>query len=214
MVASSTVHLRTHVVSDSQKVGLFLSPLLLKSSPNHNLPYRGGIVSRSIDLDFCPTHQHTTQKLSSNHAMGKSRRSSSMRVLKGLSLFSGTIGVRVGQLEDAVAYGRAEFEKFYRLAEFDDLVKDCAALLAYEQPQKSSVGYLLEESQRELVADAVNAMILSTNPNGKDVSCCLHSCLERLLRQLTACFLERRSLNGDQGEAFHLRRVLNNDKKG
>ncbi|KAK3028103.1 hypothetical protein RJ639_039797 [Escallonia herrerae] len=122
--------------------------------------------------------------------------------------------VRVGKLEEAVVYGRTEFEKFYRLAEYDDLVKECAALLAYEQPQKSSVGYLLEDSQREIVADAINAIILSTNPNMKDAQDCLHSYLERLLRQLTACFLERRSLNGDQGEAFHLGRIFNSSKKG
>lgn len=92
-------------------------------------------------------------------------------------------------------------------------LQDCAALLAYEQPQKSSVGYLLSESQREIVADTVNAMILSTNPKVEDSQGCLHSYLERLLRQLTACYLEKRSLNGDQGEAFHLRRVLNCGKK-
>lgn len=86
-------------------------------------------------------------------------------------------------------------------------------MLAYEQPQESSVGYLLEESQRELVADAVNAMILLTNPNVKDLQGCLQSHLERLLRQLTVCCLERRSLNGEQGEAFNLHRVLNSSKK-
>ncbi|XP_022875843.1 ran-binding protein M homolog isoform X2 [Olea europaea var. sylvestris] len=122
--------------------------------------------------------------------------------------------VRVGKLEEAVLYGRSEFEKFKRRSEFDDLVKDCAALLAYEQPDKSSVGYVLRESQRELVADAVNATILATNPNVKDAKCCLQSRLERLLRQLTACFLEKRSLNGGDGEAFHLRRILKSGQKG
>lgn len=116
--------------------------------------------------------------------------------------------VRVGCLEEAVEYGRTHFEKFYSLKEYEDLVKDCAALLAYEEPKKSSVGYLLEESQLENVADAVNAIILSTNPEVKDHRSCLHSYLEKLLRQLTACFLEKRLLNGNQGEAFHLRRVL------
>lgn len=96
---------------------------------------------------------------------------------------------------------------------FSCTVQDCVALLAYEQPQVSSVGYLLEKSQREIVADTVNAMILSTNPNLKDLQGCLHSYLERLLRQLTVCCLVRRSLNGDQGESFHLHRVLNSGKK-
>ncbi|XP_002521831.2 ran-binding protein M homolog [Ricinus communis] len=121
--------------------------------------------------------------------------------------------VRVGALEEAVKYGRSELAKFFELSGFDDMVQDCVALLAYEQPQESSVGYLLEEAQREIVADTVNAMILSTNPNLKDLQGCLRSYLERLLRQLTVCCLERRSLNGDQGEAFHLHRVLNSSKK-
>ncbi|KAK8483533.1 hypothetical protein V6N13_009147 [Hibiscus sabdariffa] len=98
------------------------------------------------------------------------------------------------------------------MAGFDDLLQDCVALLAYERPQESSVGYLLEESQRDLVADTVNAMILSTNPNMKHTQGCLQSYLERLLRQLTSCCLERRSANGDQGEPFLLRRELNNGR--
>eukprot|EP00258_Populus_trichocarpa_P031277 XP_024447296.1 ran-binding protein M homolog isoform X2 [Populus trichocarpa] len=116
--------------------------------------------------------------------------------------------VRVGALGDAVTYGRIELAKFFKLPPFDDLVRDCVALLAYEQPQKCSAGYLLEDSQREIVADAVNAMILLTDPNVKDSQSCLRSHLERLLRQLTVCCLERRSFNGDQGEVFHLHRVL------
>ncbi|KAL5559357.1 hypothetical protein UlMin_035568 [Ulmus minor] len=121
--------------------------------------------------------------------------------------------VRVGALEEAVKYGRVELAKFFELRTYEDLVRDCVALLAYPQPQESSVGYLLEEAQRELVADTVNAMVLSTNPNLKDSHGCLNSYLERLLRQLTACCLERRSLNGDQGETFHLHSVLNTCKK-
>nr|XP_043636591.1 ran-binding protein M homolog [Erigeron canadensis] len=116
--------------------------------------------------------------------------------------------VRVGSLGEALDYGRTGFEKFYKVKEYEDFLMDCAALLAYEEPIKSPTGYLLEDSQRENVADAVNAMILSTNPILKDKRSCLHSYLERLLRQLTACYLEKRLLNGNQGEAFHLRRVL------
>eukprot|EP00258_Populus_trichocarpa_P022723 XP_024438742.1 ran-binding protein M homolog [Populus trichocarpa] len=116
--------------------------------------------------------------------------------------------VRAGALEEAVHYGRIELAKFFKLPGFDDLVQDCVALLAYEKPHQSSAGYLLEESQREIVADAVNAMILLTGPNVKDAQSCLRSHLERLLRQLTVCCLERRSLNGGQGEAFHLHGAL------
>ncbi|TKY68073.1 Ran-binding protein 10 [Spatholobus suberectus] len=122
--------------------------------------------------------------------------------------------VRVGALEEAVKYGRIELSSFYELPVFKDLVQDCVALLAYERPLESSVGYLLKDSQREVVADTVNAMILSTNPSMKESRHCLHSYLERLLRQLTACCLERRSLNGEQGEAFQLQRVLSSSKRG
>ncbi|KAJ4842059.1 hypothetical protein Tsubulata_037975 [Turnera subulata] len=121
--------------------------------------------------------------------------------------------VRVGALEEAVKYGRIELARFFDYPGFESLVQDCVALLAFEHPQESSFGYLLDDSQREIVADAVNAMILLTNPNVKDLQGCLRSHLERLLRQLTVCCLERRSLNGDQGEAFHLRRILNSGKK-
>ncbi|XP_039041839.1 ran-binding protein M homolog isoform X3 [Hibiscus syriacus] len=120
--------------------------------------------------------------------------------------------VQVGALEEAVKHGRIELAKFLGLPEenlFDALVMDCVALLAYERPQESSFGYLLQESRRDVVADTVNAMILSTNPKMKDVQGCLQSYLERLLRQLTACCLERRLAEGGQGEAFCLSRHLN-----
>lgn len=90
-----------------------------------------------------------------------------------------------------------------------DFIQDCFALLVYPKPVESPVGYFLEDSQRELVADAVNAAILS---NKKD-ACHLHSHLEMLLRQLTVCCLERRSMNGDQGETFRLHHVLKQYKK-
>ncbi|GKC79002.1 hypothetical protein Tco_1129776, partial [Tanacetum coccineum] len=66
---------------------------------------------------------------------------------------------------------------------------DCDALLAYLEPKKSPVGYLLEDAHTENVVDAVNAMILSTNPAPKDQRSCLHSYLERPLKQLYPCFL-------------------------
>lgn len=70
------------------------------------------------------------------------------------------------------------------------------------------MGYFLEASQREVVADAVNAAVLSTNPKHKDRS---YSHLETLLRQLMACCLEQRLLNDGQGESLSLNRLLKNN---
>lgn len=51
-------------------------------------------------------------------------------------------------------------------------------------------------------------MVLSTNPSVKDLRDCSPSILEKLLRQLLASCVERRALNGDQGEPFDLHKVL------
>ncbi|MCL7028966.1 hypothetical protein MKW94_000192 [Papaver nudicaule] len=122
--------------------------------------------------------------------------------------------VQVGDLEGAVKFARAELAKFFENSSLVVILKTCVALIAYEEPLKSPVGYLLGMSQREVVADAVNAMILTTNPEAKDAHSCPRSHLEKLLRQLSACCLERRHLNGGQGEAFHLQRVLDNVRGG
>ncbi|KAF8106299.1 hypothetical protein N665_0144s0010 [Sinapis alba] len=116
--------------------------------------------------------------------------------------------VRIGTLEEAVKYGRVELAKFIGLNVFQDIVEDCFTLLVYECPEESNVGYFLEASQREVVADAVNAAILSTNPKHKDR---LYSHLETLLRQLMACCLELRLLNDGQGESLSLNRLLKNN---
>ncbi|CAA7057842.1 unnamed protein product [Microthlaspi erraticum] len=42
--------------------------------------------------------------------------------------------VRIGALEEAVNYGRAELAKFVGLTVFKDIVEDCFALLVYERP--------------------------------------------------------------------------------
>ncbi|CAL9086394.1 unnamed protein product [Musa acuminata var. zebrina] len=116
--------------------------------------------------------------------------------------------IRVGQLAEAVSYAQSELQKFFSVKSYVDLLQDVSGLLAYKVPVESSVGYLLDGPQREFVADAVNAVVLSTNPNLKDPDRCLYSCLEKLLRQLTLCSLERRASSEDQGEAFCLHREL------
>ncbi|CAM8989204.1 unnamed protein product [Rhodiola kirilowii] len=119
---------------------------------------------------------------------------------------------KAGKLEDAVRYAQLKLVKYFGLPGYEDVVKDCVTLLAYVKPDNTPVGYLLKDSQRDIVADTVNAHILSLNPSLTDSQSCLYSNLERLIRQLTACCLERRHSNGDQGEAFCLPRLLNTSK--
>lgn len=88
-----------------------------------------------------------------------------------------------------------------------DQLQHCFSLLeSIERSQESKFDFLLEESHRELVADAVNAAILSTNPNVQDEKICMQSSLERIIRQLTA-------LNGVLGETLDLQRILENRKE-
>lgn len=49
-------------------------------------------------------------------------------------------------------------------------VQDVVALIAYEQPEQSPLAHLLDMSQREVVADAVNAAILQVATTGSDNS--------------------------------------------
>ncbi|RLN08704.1 ran-binding protein 9 [Panicum miliaceum] len=118
--------------------------------------------------------------------------------------------IRAEQLEDAVKYARANLASFLTYKAFEGLLKESVALLAYEKPAESCIGYLLDSPQRGFVADAVNAAVLSTNPAMKDPESCLYSCLERLLRQLTVCSFERRAFNNDQGDAFLLHKEVRN----
>ena len=45
-------------------------------------------------------------------------------------------------------------------------VQDVVALIAYEHPEQSPLAHLLQLSQREVVADAVNAAILQVTAAG------------------------------------------------
>ncbi|KAK8965067.1 hypothetical protein KSP40_PGU020513 [Platanthera guangdongensis] len=118
--------------------------------------------------------------------------------------------IEAGNLLEAVNYARTELNKFFSVNPLNNLLEDVVALLAYENPSKSCVAHLLEPQQREFVADAVNAMVLTTNPDVKNNKECEISSLEKLLKQLTRCSLERRSLTGDQGEAFDVRKLAEN----
>ncbi|KAJ0972122.1 hypothetical protein J5N97_020081 [Dioscorea zingiberensis] len=95
--------------------------------------------------------------------------------------------VRVGELLEAVNYARTELSKFLKIKCFADLLEDIFGLLVYKEPMVSSAWDHLSMCHPEYVADAVNVMVLSTNPNFKDPKNCASSRLETLLRQLNAC---------------------------
>lgn len=126
--------------------------------------------------------------------------------------------IRTGHVEDAVNLARSQLASFFGKSRDQDLLlHDCLALLAYERPQDSPMAYLLQFGQREVVADAVNAFVLGTNPSTAIVDKTgkrPQSALEKLLRQLTACHVEKRLLNGGQGEVFRLHRILQGGKDG
>lgn len=105
---------------------------------------------------------------------------------------------RDGRVDEFVACAKENFNKFVGLKKYDNVSKDVAALVGYKHAEKSCVRYLLDKEQREHVADAVNASILSTYP---ELTNALQSYLERLLRQLTVFFQE---LELNQSESFRL----------
>ena len=123
--------------------------------------------------------------------------------------------LKSGQVEAAVECARTKLAGFLGCSQDHDLLlQDCLALLAYERPQDSPMAYLLHFSQREVVADAVNAFVLETNSDLPENRKPPQSALEKLLRQLTACHDEKRYLNGGQGEVFRLHRILQGGKDG
>ncbi len=123
--------------------------------------------------------------------------------------------VKLGMLEAAVTYARTELAPFFGSSPDQDLhLQDCLALLAYERPHETPMAYLLHFGYSELVADAVNAFVLSTNPSLPASGKSPQSGLEKLLQQLTACLAEKRVRNGGQGEVFSLHRILQGGKEG
>lgn len=116
--------------------------------------------------------------------------------------------IQAGELMEAVDYARTELAKFLKINFFADLLEDIFGLLAYSDPTTSCTWYQLGMCHPEFVADAVNVMVLSTNPNLKDPKNCAASCLEKLLRQVTVCSSE----NGDRA-VFDLHPELWNGSK-
>jgi len=73
-------------------------------------------------------------------------------------------------------------------------------LLAYKDPWKSPIAYLLSQHQREFAADALNNAILSVETSTKVTG----SALENLFKQLMTTQRVLRHESGDTGEKFTL----------
>eukprot|EP00898_Chlorokybus_atmophyticus_P007569 jgi/Chlat1/7813/Chrsp66S07270 len=112
--------------------------------------------------------------------------------------------IQTSSVTEAVEFAQSVLSRFRdQLPSRDQTLQDVVALLAYEHPEESPLASLLQFSQREAVADTVNAAVLQHgSPSTQPV-------LEQLLRQLGACQAELRNCNGNQGEVFDLQRLLN-----
>jgi len=91
--------------------------------------------------------------------------------------------IRRNSVDEAVEFAQNELSQFTNIqnAEIVDqkLLQDAVALLAYIDPSHSPIAYLLQTSQREMVADELNETILAMHKRPSK------SVLEKLLMQLS-----------------------------
>lgn len=66
-------------------------------------------------------------------------------------------------------------------------VQDVVALIAYEHPEQSPLAHLLQLSQREVVADAVNAAILQASASGSSADGAAAVSSKPQVRRLCGC---------------------------
>jgi len=107
---------------------------------------------------------------------------------------------------DAVHYAQTHLAPFRGLdPQFETVLQDVTAVLAYEDLDSSPVWHLMGLGQRELVADMVNAAVLRHSGLPDTAA---QSSLELLLRQVTVCHSELREVNGSQGEIFNVQNAI------
>ncbi|KAI8467332.1 MAG: SPRY-domain-containing protein [Monoraphidium minutum] len=135
--------------------------------------------------------------------------------------------VRQRRVDEAVQFAQAVLAALLRGApQWEGALKDVVALIVYEDPEASPLGHLMSRRQREKVADAVNAAVLSEAAGGgegaggeggeggggaaeqQQQQQPLQSSLERLLAQLVAVQGALHDEAGGRGEPFDLRRHL------
>jgi len=95
--------------------------------------------------------------------------------------------IKNGKIEEAVKFAQQNLSKFVNgkaerklTGKEESFLQEVLGLLAYEDPSNSPLGHLLQISQREIAADAVNTAILHVEKQK------IPSSLEQLLRQLLA----------------------------
>lgn len=119
--------------------------------------------------------------------------------------------IRQGQISAAVSFAQSALASLpHGDTSWEAFHTAVIALIAYEKPEQSTLKDLLALSQRELVADAVNAVVLEASRGGREAGPQRpsESVLERLLKQLLAVHEALDESNGHQGELFHLRQQL------
>jgi hypothetical protein len=106
--------------------------------------------------------------------------------------------IKQKKIEEAVHFAQTILSKYSdnETPENITFLKDCCALLCFHEPQNSPVGHLLLLSQRENVADKLNAAIIERVSTA--------SKLETLLRFVAVAHQTIREANGNKGEIFSL----------
>ncbi|KAL6574393.1 hypothetical protein OROHE_001297 [Orobanche hederae] len=87
--------------------------------------------------------------------------------------------VRANKLIEAVLFAQSKLTSFGKEQKHVHKLEDFTALLAYEEPEKSPMFYLLTLEYRQHVADSLNRAILAHNKLPS------YSAMERLIQQTT-----------------------------
>lgn len=121
--------------------------------------------------------------------------------------------IREKKINDAVRFAQETLSPLrgimsHRSTDYDAMLHDTVALIAYEEPEDSPMQQLLDDAQREVVADVVNAALLASASGKPKWEVKPQAHLEQILRQLVAVHGEKLDCNGGQGEIFSLQKQL------
>lgn len=121
--------------------------------------------------------------------------------------------IRERRINDAVRFAQETLSPLrgimaHRSSEYDAMLHDTVALIAYEEPEESPMCQLLDNAQRQVVADVVNAALLAAATGKPKWEVKPQAHLEQILRQLVAVHIEKLHCNGGQGEVFKLQKHM------